>query len=72
MLVQDEPVVKTEVLEEPKAEEENEEDVMNSDNSMAYDQLASGMQGTKGFLSLGKYVICECMLCLDVVYCIVE
>lgn len=47
MLVQDEPVVKTEVLEEPKAEEENEEDVMNSDNSMAYDQLASGMQGTK-------------------------
>ncbi|XP_063598467.1 longitudinals lacking protein, isoforms H/M/V-like isoform X4 [Penaeus indicus] len=45
VLVQDEPVVKTEVLEEPKAEEENEEDVMNSDNSMAYDQLASGMQG---------------------------
>lgn len=47
MLVQDEPVVKTEVLEEPKAEEENEEDVMNSDNSMAYDQLTSGMQGRK-------------------------
>ncbi|ROT78311.1 Broad-complex protein isoform 4, partial [Penaeus vannamei] len=45
VLVQDEPVVKTEVLEEPKAEEENEEDVMNSDNSMAYDQLTSGMQG---------------------------
>lgn len=47
VLVQDEPVVKTEVLEEPKAEEENEEDVMNSDNSMAYDQLTSGMQGRK-------------------------
>ncbi|XP_071551377.1 uncharacterized protein [Panulirus ornatus] len=45
VLVEEEPVVKTEVLEEPKEEEENNEDMLNSDSSIAYNPVTSGMQG---------------------------
>lgn len=39
-------MVKTEMLEEPKEEEENNEDMLNSDSSIAYNPVTSGMQGT--------------------------
>lgn len=45
VLVHDETIVKTEVLEEPKEEEANSEDMMNSDSSIAYNPLTPAMQG---------------------------
>ncbi|XP_069942856.1 longitudinals lacking protein, isoforms H/M/V isoform X2 [Cherax quadricarinatus] len=45
VLVHDETIVKTEVLEEPKEEEANNEDMMNSDSSIAYNPLTPAMQG---------------------------
>ncbi|KAK3894146.1 hypothetical protein Pcinc_002087 [Petrolisthes cinctipes] len=45
VLVHDESIVKTEVLEEPKEEEESNEDMLNSDNSVAYNPLTPSMQG---------------------------
>ncbi|XP_042222006.1 zinc finger and BTB domain-containing protein 7A-like isoform X2 [Homarus americanus] len=44
VLVHDETIVKTEVLEEPKEEEENS-DMMNSDSSIVYNPLTPGLQG---------------------------
>ncbi|XP_066941653.1 broad-complex core protein isoforms 1/2/3/4/5-like isoform X2 [Macrobrachium rosenbergii] len=44
-IVPDEPVVKTEILDEPKEEDESNDNLLNSDSSLAYDPLTSGMQG---------------------------
>lgn len=44
MLDHDEPpIVKTEVLEQPKEENESSEDLLNSDNSIAYNPALQGV-----------------------------
>lgn len=39
----DPPIVKTEVLEQPKEENENSEDMLNSDSSIAYNPALQGV-----------------------------